>query len=270
MDKALYETLTTALIETAWKAGQAEMKVYREDIVVETKSDSSPVTVADKAAEEIILSSLAVIAPDIPIVSEEAASDGYIPETGDIFFLVDPLDGTKEFIRKSDEFTVNIALIENNEPVFGLVYAPALAEIYLTTGPEEVGLATLDPDQPVPALSQMQFTPLKTNKAADDGIYAVASKSHMTVETSDYLDNYTVKGLKSIGSSLKFCLLAKGEADLYPRFGPTMEWDTAAGHAVLKAAGGCVLNVDGTPFQYGKKETGYLNPFFIAKGYRQD
>ncbi len=259
--------LAKQLIATAQAAGRAEMEIYRQDFQVERKSDDSPVTAADRKAEAIILEQLARIAPDIPVVAEEAASAGYIPQTGERFFLVDPLDGTKEFIRKSDEFTVNIALIEHGRPAFGLVYAPAMGELYLTLGSDKAVMGRMIADGPRTCFEEIAFGKITGNKPAVDGLMVVASKSHMTDATKEYIGQFEVKELKNAGSSLKFCLLARGDADLYPRFGPTMEWDTAAGHAVLLSAGGRVVTEDGAPLLYGKTGEGYKNPCFIAWGH---
>ncbi|MCP4934539.1 MAG: 3'(2'),5'-bisphosphate nucleotidase CysQ [bacterium] len=259
-----YSELAQALVPLVHKAGQVEMEIYRQDFEVETKKDTSPVTKADRAAEAVILTALVKIAPDIPIIAEEAASEGKTPQIGERFFLVDPLDGTKEFIRKSNEFTVNIALIERGNPVFGIVYAPAIQQVYITLAPNRAVMAQMDTDQAKITLNELELLTLKTRSTPDKGLSIVASKSHMTLETSEFIQQFEVSELKSAGSSLKFCMLAKGDADLYPRFGPTMEWDTAAGHAVLVAAGGQVVHPDGSPFIYGKAEQNYLNPFFIA------
>ena len=242
------------------------MEVYRRGCDVENKADNSPVTIADRLAEEIILRDLQKIAPDIPVIAEEAAARGNLPQTSEYFFLFDPLDGTKEFIRGSDEFTVNIALIKKGKPVFGLVYAPALKKLYVTPEPGKAVSTTLDPDTDFIKLADMQLQPLATRPPSPKGLNIVASKSHMTEQTSDYIKQFTVQNVVSAGSSLKFCLLAEGQADLYPRFGPTMEWDTAAGHAVLLSAGGKVLRENGEPLDYGKTGQNYLNPFFIAWG----
>lgn len=257
--------LANKLIPVAQAAGRVEMDIYQQDFEVFTKADDSPVTMADRAAEEIILKALAEIAPDVPVIAEEAASEGHLPAIGDRFFLVDPLDGTKEFINKSKEFTVNIALIEKGQPVFGLVYAPALMELYVTLDAKEVVRGKLDPFAPLQSLVDLELQPIHCRLPSSDGLIVVASKSHMTAETKEFIATRSVSDLQSIGSSLKFCLLARGDADLYPRFGPTMEWDTAAGHAVLKAAGGQVDTLDGDPLSYGKVEQNFRNPFFVAK-----
>ncbi len=269
MQTVNHKELALMLIQTVLDAGRVEMEVYRGDIEVEFKEDFSPVTIADKAAEEIILRDLARIVPEIPVLAEESVSEGKTPEIGNQFFLVDPLDGTKEFIKKSNEFTVNIALIEHGIPVFGIVYAPATENLFVTLGAREACFAKVAIDARFDTLDELNLLPLETNPANPAAMRVVASKSHMTKETEDYLKNLKVGEIVSAGSSLKFCMLAQGLADIYPRFGPTMEWDTGAGHAVLIASGGDVLLEDGSPFLYGKTEQNYLNPYFIAYAQRQ-
>lgn len=255
-----------ALIATAYRAGEAIMRVYETDFEVTFKADQSPVTVADLEAEAIILEDLAALAPSIPVIAEEKASSGHFPETGARFFLVDPLDGTKEFLNKRGDFTVNIALIEAGIPIFGLVYAPATEQLYVTLGRDEAVRAQIPRGAATPDLDAMIFTALRTREADQSSLIGMASRSHMTPETEGFLAAHGVRETKAIGSSLKFCLLAAGEADVYPRFGPTNEWDTAAGHAVLNAAGGCVLLTTGEPLFYGKCNANYLNPSFVAWG----
>ncbi|MEJ2125530.1 MAG: 3'(2'),5'-bisphosphate nucleotidase CysQ [Alphaproteobacteria bacterium] len=263
-----HKQLARQLTAVAQQAGCVEMEVYRRDIEVNLKSDNSPVTEADRLAENIILKALSEIAPDIPIISEEAASQGSIPHVGPQFFLVDPLDGTKEFVRKSDEFTINIALIEKGEVVFGLVYAPAKQMLFVTLAGNKAVATQLDPCGPTVTFDELAFRPIITRAPPSEGITVVASRSHMTDETRTYIDRFHVAELASAGSSLKFCLLAEGKADLYPRFGPTMEWDTAAGHAILKAAGGEVVNASGAQLLYGQNASNLRNPHFIAVGRR--
>jgi 3'(2'), 5'-bisphosphate nucleotidase len=247
-----------SLIDLSVVAGREILAIYATDFSAKAKGDLTPVTEADEAAERIILAGLAKIDPTVPVISEEAASAGRIPEVSAKFFLVDPLDGTKEFISKNGEFTVNIALVENGVPVAGVVYAPALKRIFW--GEKGVGAAqgVLEGDAAV------NWQPLGVRSLPADGATVVASRSHRDQATEDYLKTVKVKSLCSAGSSLKFCLVAAAEADLYPRFGRTMEWDTAAGHAVLLAAGGKVVSVDGPVLSYGKRARGYDNPGFIA------
>jgi 3'(2'),5'-bisphosphate nucleotidase len=247
-----------SLITLAIAAGDEIMAIYASDFSARAKGDLTPVTEADEAAEKIILAGLARIAPATPVISEEAAAAGVIPAVAERFFLVDPLDGTREFISKNGEFTVNIALIEEGAPVAGVVLAPALNRVFW--GEKGHGAAHgMVADGVVSA-----WHPLKVRPLPPDGATVVASRSHRDQATDDYLKTVKVKSLCSAGSSLKFCLVAAAEADLYPRFGRTMEWDTAAGHAVLLAAGGKVLTADGAPLRYGKRERGYDNPGFIA------
>lgn len=239
----------------ATRAGAEIMKVYETDFAVETKGDASPVTKADQLAEAVILRSIREGLTDrFPIVSEEAASAGNIPDvTGTAFWLVDPLDGTKEFISRNGEFTVNIALIENGKPVLGVVHVPTTKTTYTGTA---AGAFVKRKDEDS---QQIQCN------AADGGpITAVVSRSHRSPEIDTYLKDFNIGKEISAGSSLKFCLVAEGAADLYPRFGRTMEWDTAAGHAVLRFAGGSVKTTDGNEMGYGKPD--HENPHFIASG----
>jgi 3'(2'), 5'-bisphosphate nucleotidase len=245
-------TLTSAAGDAVWDhfvgAGKHELK-----------ADQSPVTAADREGERIILAGLAVAAPNIPVVAEEEASAGRAPTVGSSFFLVDPLDGTKEFIRKGTDFTVNIGLVEGGVPTLGVVYAPARARLYW--GDVKAGVAfsaarSPHGEQGVPAAIAV--------RACAHSPLAVASKSHNTPETEAWLSASRASERVSVGSSLKFVLVACGEADVYPRPAPTMEWDTAAGDAVLRAAGGRVLDLDGKPLRYGKP--GFFNPGFVATG----
>ncbi len=253
-----------SLIFSAQRAGGAIMAVFATNFAVRDKPDASPVTLADEAAERIILEDLATIAPDVPVVAEESVASGRVPVVHgatDRFFLVDPLDGTREFVSRRDEFTVNIALIEDGEPVLGVVYAPARRELYWgDVKTRRAGRIDAEPDGTMPALGD----PISARSPPDQGLVAVASRSHRSPETEAWLANYPIVDFRSIGSSLKFCLVATGEADLYPRLGPTMEWDTAAGHAVLAAAGGRVTTLEGEPFRYGKP--GFRNGNFLARG----
>ena len=246
--------------DLALAAGRAIMEVYdRNDLGAQAKADGSPVTEADLAADRLIAAGLARAFPDIPAVTEEQAdSHG---ETGHRrFFLVDPLDGTKEFIQRRGEFTVNIALIEDGVPVMGVVYAPAIGRMFSSRAAGGAVEEAVGPDGAPVAGALRQIGVSTPDNAA---LVVVASKSHRDQATDDYIARYDVADFKSAGSSLKFCLLAAGEADFYPRLGRTMEWDTAAGHAVLRAAGGQVLRFDNhQPLVYGKP--GLDNPFFLA------
>ncbi|MGB0968654.1 MAG: 3'(2'),5'-bisphosphate nucleotidase CysQ, partial [Halocynthiibacter sp.] len=227
------------------------------DFDVKLKSDESPVTVADEAADALISAGLRAAFPDVMLVTEEQADSHTLQ--GKTFLIVDPLDGTKEFIHRRGDFTVNIALVEDGVPTRGVVYAPAKGRLFYTTADgqsvEEKGDFDLD------AAGETQ--PISVSEPDNSALLIVASKSHRDQATEDYIGKYQVADSKSAGSSLKFCLVATGEADLYPRVGRTMEWDTAAGHAVVTGAGGLVVRFDDhTPLIYGKE--GYANPFFIA------
>lgn len=254
------------LIAPVLEAGAVEMRHYAAGVAVETKADSSPVTLADQEAEAILLAALARIAPGVPVIAEEAVSGGQIPAIGDLFFLVDPLDGTKEFINKRGEFTVNVALVERGVPVLGLVYAPAQGELYATLGPGRAGLARVALEARLDGIAACGFAEIRVRPPNAAALVAVASRSHMTPETEAFLARYAIAERRDSGSSLKFCAIARGEADIYPRLAPTMEWDIAAGHAVLVAAGGAVTTPDGKPFQYGKAGAGFRNGDFVAWG----
>ena len=240
-------------------AGAEIMRIYATDFAVEHKGDASPVTEADQRAETIILEKLKELAPGIPVIAEEEAAAGRLPEVGNRFFLVDPLDGTKEFVSKNGEFTVNIALIENGEPIRGAVYAPAKGKLYW--GARGEGAYVAEVKDGIMGASQ----PIRV-RVKPDALTAVGSRSHGGAETQKYLEAFTVEEFVAAGSSLKFCLVAEGTADLYPRMGRTMEWDTAAGDAVLRAAGGRVETLDGQLLTYGRAGDGYANPHFVAFG----
>jgi len=263
-DKNEIPPLAQTLIETALAGGRAVMAVYASDFTVQWKSDETPVCAADRQGEEVIVAMLEKAFPGVPIVAEEACAAGRVPAIGEKFFLVDPLDGTKEFVKRNGEFTVNIGLIENGIPVAGVVLAPVLKRIYVAaqgrawSGPVDANCSNaMD-------LARM------TVRQAPDAPVAVASRSHVTPETEAALKKAGVEKRRSIGSSLKFCLVAAGEADFYPRMGPTMEWDTAAGDAVLRGAGGKVTTTDGAALTYGKTKIAgmrdFENPFFYAVG----
>jgi len=243
--------LVDEIAEAAREAGEAILEVVRRGFEVEAKSDLSPVTEADRAAELIILAALARAAPGVPVIAEEEVAAGRIPAHGDFYFLVDPLDGTKEFVRGGDDYTVNIGLIERGAPKLGVVFAPATRRLHGGCVGEG---AWLDEGQ--------GRVPIST-RAPGEQLTAVASKSHLNQATIDYLEEAVGScGYVSVGSSLKFCIVAEGAADIYPRASPTSEWDTAAGHAVLLAAGGLVDGPDGTPLRYGK--SAFLNRAFVA------
>lgn len=258
--------LVAPLVTPVLAAGALEMHYYAMTVAVEAKADQSPVTIADRQAEDILLRALEMIAPGVPVIAEEAVSDGRVPDIGDRFFLVDPLDGTREFINKRGEFTVNVALIEHGVPVLGLVYAPAIGELYATLGPGKAGLARIGAEAAPRRFEECDFEVIHVRVPNRDRLVAVASRSHMTLDTEHYLARYSIAERRDSGSSLKFCTIARGDADIYPRLAPTMEWDIAAGHAVLAAAGGSVTSPDGAQLKYGKKMTGFRNGDFVAWG----
>jgi 3'(2'), 5'-bisphosphate nucleotidase len=252
-----------ALVAIAHDAGRVIMHHYQSGTEARKKSDQSPVTDADEEAEKLILARLREAAPGVPVVAEEEMAAGRLPKIGDHFFLVDPLDGTKEFISHNGEFTVNIAEIAGGVAMRGVVYAPAKNRLFLGETP---GGAYEIEAQVAIAPDLTAARPIHVRRAPRDGLTAVASRSHRDKKTEEYLAHYPVKDFITAGSSLKFCLVATGEADIYPRHGTTMEWDTAAGHAVLSAAGGTVTKLDGFALRYGRVAEGFTNPHFVARG----
>ncbi|MEP2029320.1 MAG: 3'(2'),5'-bisphosphate nucleotidase CysQ [Paracoccaceae bacterium] len=253
-----YSDLVPVMRKLALEAGDAIMEIYNSDeFDVKIKSDDSPVTAADEAADAIIAAGLRDIFPEVMLVTEEQAASH--AAKGHTFLIVDPLDGTKEFINRRGDFTVNIALVEEGIPTRGVVYAPAKDRMFFTLANgqsvEESGAFAKD--------EIGECKPISVSNPDNSDLMVVASKSHRDQATDNYIGKYAVKDMKSAGSSLKFCLIATGEADIYPRVGRTMEWDTAAGHAVLNGAGGAVVRFDDhTPLTYGKET--FANPFFIA------
>jgi 3'(2'), 5'-bisphosphate nucleotidase len=252
-----------ALVALAHEAGAVVMRHYAAGTEARRKSDHSPVTDADTEAEAHILEGLHALAPGVPVVAEEEVAAGRLPQIGLHFFLVDPLDGTKEFISRNGEFTVNIAEIVNGLAVRGVVYAPDKKRLFFGETPGGAWELTAGADTP---LDFSKARRIKVRAAPRDGLVAVASRSHRDKKTEEYLAHYPVREFITAGSSLKFCLVAAGEADIYPRHGTTMEWDTAAGDAVLSAAGGRVTNLDGSVFLYGRAAEGFTNPHFVARG----
>ncbi len=253
-----YETLIAVIRRLALEAGDRIMQVYNgPDFEVRAKGDASPVTEADEAADALISAGLRAAFPDVVLITEEQADSHALRAS--TFLIVDPLDGTKEFVQRRGDFTVNIAYVADGVPVRGVVYAPAKGRLFYTradgTAVEETGVFAKDAPGPV--------RPIRVSSPDNAALMVVASKSHRDAATDDYIARYGVRDMTSAGSSLKFCLVATGEADLYPRLGRTMEWDTAAGDAVLRGAGGHVVRMDDlTPLTYGK--AGWDNPFFVA------
>ncbi|MBI3452467.1 MAG: 3'(2'),5'-bisphosphate nucleotidase CysQ [Rhodospirillales bacterium] len=263
MSAADRAALLVEVVALAQAAGKTALKFYAEGFSVRAKADASPVTEADEAAEALILDGLARLTPGTPVISEEAiarlGAAGAEKLSGvnasATFWLVDPLDGTREFVARNGEFTVNIALIENRRPVLGVVHAPVGGATYAARGP---GTATVARGKDAPHAIRVRPPPAA-------GLVAVSSRSHGDkAALAAYLDEFPVAERRTIGSAVKFGLVAEGAADLYPRLGPTMEWDTAAGHAILEAAGGTVTTLDGRPLLYGK--SGFRNPDFLARG----
>jgi 3'(2'), 5'-bisphosphate nucleotidase len=248
------QSLLDQVLEIADTASRKVMEIYQTDFQVQTKDDNSPITEADIASHHVIVDGLTALTPDIPILSEESANAPWEErKTWTRFWLVDPIDGTKDFTNRTGEFTVNIALIENGEPVMGVVTAPALGDAYW--GIKGQGAWKREADGSTRRLA-VENPP--------QAIRAVASKNHMNEDTRHFIEQLGEHQLVQAGSSLKFCRIAEGQADIYPRLGPTCEWDTGAAHAVLVAAGGKVTQLDGTPLAYGKEEV--LNPYFVASG----
>ena len=255
------DALARTFADICLQAALPVMEVYATDFTVEHKQDRSPVTQADRRAEAVILERLSEVLPNTPVLAEESVEAGRIPAIEERFLLVDPVDGTKEFIRKNGEFTINIALVEKTRPVAGCVYAPALQRIYIGGMSAQAASAA-----PGASLKQLELEAIAVRTPPLDGKTAVMSRSHPDETTRRFAAAQGVRETIAAGSSLKFCRVAEGLADLYPRFAPTMEWDTAAGHAVLAAAGGCVTTPEGAPFAYGKSESGYRNGSFVAWG----
>jgi 3'(2'), 5'-bisphosphate nucleotidase len=256
------ERLSEDLAAAAVRAGGAIMRIYGRRCATWRKSDLSPVTEADEIAESIVLAELARILPDVPVVAEEAACGGAAPNVGREFALVDALDGTREFLKRNDEFTVNIALVRDGAPVCGVVYAPALGRLWLAGG--HASGCAVSPDGSLPPRQARSVLRARPRPAA--GLVALASRSHRDPKTEEFLAGLPLTARRPGGSSIKFCLLAQGDGDVYARLAPTMEWDTAAGDAILRAAGGSVEDAAGVPLRYGKQTEGFRNAGFVAWG----
>lgn len=262
-----HQGLARGLFAPTLAAGRLQLAMRHAGLVAEQKADASPVTEADRASEQLLTEALAELAPGVPVVAEEAVAAGHVPDFGDTLFLMDPLDGTREYIRGGDDFTVNVALVVHGRPIFGIIYAPARRWMCLTLEQDRAAEAQIAADETV-AFDDVAWTRM-TARVADPGkLMAVASRSHKSPAEDAFLDSLGVIGRTSIGSSLKFCLLARGDADVYPRFGPISEWDTAAGHALLVAAGGAVATRSGEDWLYGDRAGGFRAKPFIAWGRR--
>jgi len=259
--RAAAEVMTDA----AAKAGAAIMAHYGATDEIAYKEDNSPVTKADHDANDILEAALSDFAATVPVVSEETAADRKAP-LGRTFFLIDPLDGTKEFIQKRSDFTVNVALIDDGFPCFGLVYAPARGLLAVTIADGVAVEAEMRPSADGADLNALDHKRLHARAADPEAVTALVSLSHLDGKTEEFLQGFSVAERSGAGSSVKFVEIARGNADLYPRLGPTMEWDTAAGQAVLEAAGGHVVDARGARFGYGKTEAGLKNSHFVAWG----
>jgi len=249
------QALVAPLLALAREAGAAIMRVYEQDFAVEHKDDRSPLTAADMASHHLIVAGLEQLAPGVPVLSEESKSIAWeTRQAWDRYWLVDPLDGTREFVKKNGEFTVNIALIENGEPVLGVVYAPALDELHF--GARGLGAFVV---------AGREQLPITVRKPATSPLRVAGSRSHMDPRSAAFIENLGEHTLLGMGSSLKFCRMAEARLDVYPRFAPTSEWDTAAAQCVLECAGGAVITLDGAPLRYNTKDS-LLNPDFLALG----
>jgi len=264
MDQESHRSLTGRLLGAVLAAAKLEMGYFKSGLAVDTKSDRSPVTAADREAEALILAALRRELPGIAIVAEEEFAAGERPRLTNPFLLVDALDGTKQFISGHREFTINIALVEGGRPVYGLVYAPALDDFLVTDGPGRAVRARFAPDAAITSLDAAGPAEIRTRAPPAAGIVALQSRSRNADASNAFLAAFPVATKRQLGSSYKFCLIAAGEADVYTQFGDTREWDTAAGHAILEAAGGTVSAAGGGALVYAKSGLDYLNPQFIA------
>lgn len=261
------DTLIKDLLPAVMEAARAELGHFAAGVEVLEKPDASPVTAADHEAEAILLEALASCAPRVPVIAEEQAAAGLLPQAGKRFFLVDALDGTRYFIRGKPEFSINVALVEGGAPVFGLIYVPPTGRLYVTRSDGRSYTAIAPSSEARSARApEIGWTQMRTRAADRRKLVAYHSRSTAGGASAEFLKALGVSEARSLGSSEKFCLLAEGQGDVYARLGPTYEWDTAAGQAILEAAGGCVTTTDGARLTYGKAEGGYLNPGFIAWG----
>ncbi len=263
MDRHDQRRLTDQLLPAVLAAARLEMGYFNAGCAVDTKADSTPVTIADQQAEATILAALAKVLPGCAVVAEEAFAAGARPALTEPFVLVDALDGTKQFVGGFREFTINIALVQVGRPVYGLVYAPALGDFLVTDGPGASLRARFEPGAELADLAAAGPQPIRV-RAGQNGLVALQSRSRDIAASDRFLEAFDVRERRRLGSSYKFCLVASGEADIYPQLGQTREWDTAAGQAVLEGAGGAVVTIEGGPMIYGKRGEDYLNPAFIA------
>lgn len=261
-----FPSLAENLLPAVIAAGVAQMRLYESGVTVMQKADSSPVTAADRESEALLLDGLWHAARGVPVIAEESMALGEVPPRGSTFFLVDPLDGTREYLNHNGEFTINIGLVVGNAPVFGMIYAPALGALYVTLGEHRAVEAHIPLHGNAAKLSATPLQELRTRVPNIDALTVLESRSHRTAETEAFLADYAVTEVKRAGSSLKFCRIARGDADFYVRLGPTKEWDTAAGQAILEAAGGVVTTLEGTRLTCGHADADYFNPHFVAWG----
>lgn len=263
MSTPSHEELCRGLFPAMLAAGRKELEYFRGEFEVERKADASPVTVADQEAEQILLQALASVAPDVPVIAEEQYSAGIIPEVDGTLFLVDALDGTRAFVRGEIDFTVNVALIVDRVPVFGMILLPANGEFYATIAPEVAAFALVDLHEDKP-YEVADFSPIKPRQPDPDALIVALSNSHPSKRLEQQLAGKPIARRVEAGSSLKFCRVAEGKADFYPRVGSISEWDIAAGHAILRAAGGEVTRLDGSSLRYGNSGEKYRTPPFVA------
>ena len=264
-----HRSLVDALVPSVLAAGRLQLAYFRTDIAVERKADASPVTAADRESEALIVSALERIAPGAIVAAEEAIAEGRVPPVVEEMFLVDPLDGTRDFVAGTEDFTVNIGFVSRGRAVFGLILVPARGEIYATFGPRAAGTARVDMSDTELASSDLKWTPITVREQPAAGLVAVASPWRPQEQIDAWLASERVDRKVYAGSSYKFCLVARGDGDVYAQLGATHEWDTAAGQAIVEAAGGTVVTRDGSPLVYGKAGSGYLNPPFMAWGARR-
>jgi 3'(2'), 5'-bisphosphate nucleotidase len=261
LDRRTRDEIAIFLAEAALAAGPAVMEEYERSGDARSKKDGSPVTLADHRAEEIICRHLARVVPFTPVIAEESTAEGAPISAVERFLLVDPLDGTREFLARNGEFTINVALVEGGAPIAGAVYAPAIGRLWVGGDSAFMCETRLVTETPSEGMRRRIMT-----RRAPSSLIALASRSHRDPETESFLKGLPIGEARSAGSSLKFCVVAEGLGDVYPRFGPTMEWDTAAADAVLRAAGGVVLDTAGMPLQYGKFDRALRNGSFVAWG----
>jgi 3'(2'),5'-bisphosphate nucleotidase len=264
-----FSGLVGALLPAVLKAGRIVMRHFRTGTGVATKAGGSPVTAADSESEAVLLEALAAAAPGVEVVAEEMMEGRMAPGPGAEFCLVVPRVGTRDFIAGRDEFTINIGLVRDRAPCFGIIYAPAISRLFMTLGPDTSATVAVAPDSSASRLSDLAARRIFTRPISEGAPLKISvSRSHQGTALAEWLSGVNVGELANVASSLKFCRVAEGESDVYPRFKPTKEWDTAAGHAILAAAGGLVTRCDGTPLLYGKHEVDFLNPSFIAAASR--